>query len=273
MDIKKITFLAVVFNNIFDTLNFCQSLEDQINVDNINIECILIDNSDDFDIVSQVSNLQTQFIFVKVIRPGVNLGYFGAFNFYFDNASSEPSDIVVLCNNDLIFSCNFLFKLSSKKYLNKVFVVCPDVITVEGVHQNPHVLIPRNKFQRLKLDLYFSHFFVALILNIFQRCLYHFYPKKVRRFSAAPGYLHLGIGACYVLLPSFMSKFRKLYFPHFLYGEEAYLTHQVHNAGGKLFFDPDLKVQHNESATLSLLPKQKAYAFARDGYWYSRTFY
>ena len=83
----------------------------------------------------------------------------------------------------------------------------------------------------------------------------------------------MGIGACYVLLPSFLSRFRQLDFPHFLYGEEAYLTRQVHSAGGKLYYDPELKVQHKESATLSKLPKRTTYEFGRDGYWSYRTFY
>lgn len=83
----------------------------------------------------------------------------------------------------------------------------------------------------------------------------------------------MGIGACYVLLPAFLKKYKSLVFPHFLYGEEAYLSRQVHERGGLLFYDPDLVVLHKESATLSKLPKRTTYEFGRDGYWHYRGFY
>jgi GT2 family glycosyltransferase len=160
-----------------------------------------------------------------------------------------------------------------KTYPDDVFVVCPDVITIEGVHQNPHVLKPRTTMQRLKLDLYFSHYYVACILLYFKRLLSPLFKKTNTIYYSKAGYLHMGIGACYILLPVFLSKFKHLDFPHFLYGEEAYLSLQVRNAGGALFYDPSLRVQHKESATLSKLPKIKTYHLGRDGYWSYRKFY
>ena len=51
-----------------------------------------------------------------------------------------------------------------------------------------------------------------------------------------------------------------------LFGEEAFLTKQVHDAGGKLYYDPKLVVRHKESATVSRLPSRRTYEFARTAY-------
>lgn len=269
---NKLTFVAVVYNNYSDTVDFIDSLNGQIRPGE-GVNCIIVDNSDNSEVRDNLDRMAAAHPFLSVLRPSSNVGYFGAFNYYFDNNPTEPSETVVLCNNDLIFSAEFVETIRSKQYADDVFVVCPDVVTLDGVHQNPHVLKPRTGLQRLKLDLYFSNYYIACGLRIVQRLIQPFLKSKKRDKPSQPGYLHMGIGACYVLLPSFLSKFRHLDFPHFLYGEEAYLSKQVHTAGGRLYYDPALKVQHKESATLSKLPKRTTYEFGRDGYRSYRTFY
>lgn len=82
----------------------------------------------------------------------------------------------------------------------------------------------------------------------------------------------MGVGACYILTTEFFKKFKKLDYPHFLYAEEAYLTNQIHTAGGIHWFDPDLRVHHAESASLSKIPKRTAYEFGKSSYWGCRHF-
>lgn len=269
---QNFTFVGVVYNNYQDTFDFCRSLAEMV-LGESRLICILVDNSDRRDIQEEVDSLAVEFSFVKILRPSQNLGYFGAFNYFFDSELFNSKDIVLLCNNDLVFDSEFCKNFLCARYPEDVFVVCPDVITVDGVYQNPHVLTPWGRIARLKLDLYFTHFYMACLLKGGQRCLHRLGFGKKRVESSAPGYLHLGIGACYVLLPDFLNKFSRLDFPHFLYGEEAYLTKQVHSVGGKLYYDPSLKVLHKESATLSKLPSRTTYEFGREGYWHYRDFY
>lgn len=268
----RFVFVGVVYNNYQDTLDFCQSLADIVSGGS-RLVCILVDNSDQLEAQERVDSLAVDFQFVKILRSGRNLGYFGAFNYFFESKFFEREDIVVLCNNDLVFSREFCERYLCARYPNDVFVVCPDVITVDGVHQNPHVLTPWGRAARLKLDLYFTHYYMACFLKRVQRFLQRLGGGKKRVEPYPPGYLHLGIGACYILLPAFLRRFSRLDFPHFLYGEEAYLTRQVHSAGGKLYYDPNLKVLHKESATLSKLPSRITYEFGREGYWHYRNFY
>lgn len=270
--LKSVTFVAVVYNNYGDTVAFVESIN-QLVCDRAAVSCVIVDNSDDQMVCQRVAALGDRFAFVQVLRPTVNLGYFGAFNFYFEKFPDIDRDAVVLCNNDLVIETDFLEVLTTRCYPDDVFVVCPDVVTFDGSHQNPHVAQRRKWWQRLKLDLYFSNYFVACVLRIVRDGLMGFRGRQTASQAVGPRYLHMGIGACYVLLPTFLTRFDRLQYPHFLYGEEAYLTRQVHEAGGKLYFDPGLVVQHKDSATLSTLPKRKTYQYARDGYWAYRKFY
>jgi len=77
----------------------------------------------------------------------------------------------------------------------------------------------------------------------------------------------MGVGACYVLMPGFLATSKRLFFPAFLYGEEACLAWQVRDAGGITWYDPSLKVDHAESAACSKLPSRTAYEYGREAYW------
>lgn len=267
-----IIFAMVVYNNYTDTLDCVSSVRKMLVSDGA-IECVIIDNSDKKEIIDKIEKLEVMFDFVKVLRPSKNLGYFGAFNFFFEAYTNLKNKFVILCNNDLVFDANFCEELRKANYGEEILVVCPDVVTLDGRHQNPHVLSPRSSLQRLKLDLYFSHFYVACLLRIIQKVGRFVIKPKINYDWKSPCYLHMGIGACYVLLPSFLRRFKHLEFPHFIYGEEAYLSKQVHDVGGKLYYDPNLKMLHKESVTLSKLPRKKTYEFGREGYWDYRKFY
>ena len=268
--ISRFTFVGVVYNNYHDTIDFCQSLS-IIEKSGQFLTCVIVDNSDRDDIQKKIDSLSYQFEFVEVLRPPENLGYFGAFNYFFESEFYFSDNTIVLCNNDLIFEKTFCDRYLSSDYPDDVFVLCPDVVTVDGVHQNPHVRFPLAWYSKLKLDLYFSNYYIARFLRLFKACLPCYFRTKKNQASSA-GYLHMGIGACYILRQSFLQRFSSLEFPHFLYGEEAYLSKQVHDAAGKLFYDPELKVLHKESATLSTLPSRITYDFGRDGYWRYRSF-
>lgn len=258
---KGLDFVAVVYNNYLDTLDFCKSVEiNRKSFDKIN--CYLIDNSDDEFIINKIHEIAEEFEFVKVLRPPKNLGYFGGFNYFFKSEFFNSKNDVLLCNNDLIFHDDFVLKYLSSSYDDDVLVVCPDVITIDGYHQNPHVKNRMGIFWKLKLDIYYLNYNLASMLVFLKKLL-----KFKRKFNIDEScYIHMGIGACYILNEKFFRNFDFLEYPHFLYGEEAYFSNQVYKMGGRMYFHNDLKVQHKESATLSKLPSRITYNFAKAGY-------
>lgn len=272
----KVVIFSVVYNNLKDTILFCDSIASQIAQNDIEIYCYLVDNSSAAEISAALDLFETTYSFVKILRSGKNLGYFGAFNYAFTYGFHSDAQYTLLCNNDLIFENDFFSKLYLKKYNNNYLAICPDVITPTGHHQNPHVIKPLGFYGRLKLDLYFSHYYIACILGKIKDLLrYLYFPLK----KTAPNYklsamtIHMGIGACYILPAVFFNYADRLKYPFFLYGEEAFLSKQIHDVNGELYFDPSLKVLHAESATLSKAPRRTTYEFAREGYAVYRKFY
>lgn len=262
---------AVIYNNSEDTKLFCESIKN-LEQSSSKIKCILIDNSDNQTIKDEINALLKTYDFVEILRPPKNIGYFGAFNYFLRKYKGKINSNVLLCNNDLQFNPLFIKILDASKYPEDVLVICPDVVTLDGFHQNPHAKNRMSFISKLKLDLYFSSFTVAKSLIFVKKILEKSFGLRKLSNKQDSCYIHMGIGACYVLLPKFFDTFEHLEYPHFLYGEEAYFSNQVHSIGGKLYYDSSLEVLHKESATLSQLPSAKTYHFAQEGYWHYRKF-
>jgi GT2 family glycosyltransferase len=264
-----VRFLVVNFNNHSFTQLLCKSLLDQSGVfKNYSIECIIVNNSTDDNDSYLLEEFADQHSWIKIITPADNIGYFGGLNYGLENINfSKEQDIIVIGNNDLQFKNDFCEKLIKqyKSYEDNVYAICPNVITPEGLNQNPHVPKKISFFRRTQLDIFFSHYYVASIL-VFLKSLYE--KKHLRSNSINPisGEIHMGIGACYILTANFFKSFSKLSYPYFLYGEEAFFSEQIHSKQGILYFDSSLTVFHAESATLSKIPKRMSYEYAKKGY-------
>lgn len=262
---KKIIFICVNFNNFSYTKILCDSLVLQSGRDSqFLIDCIVVDNSTDEEDSRALLEFAEKHSWIKYLHASKNLGYFGGLNYGLQNAVLDIYSYVVIGNNDLTYESSFCQELCRANYGRNVYAVCPDVITKDGVHQNPHVMKKMGRWWRLQLDIYFLHYYFAWLLLAILRVI-----RPVKSSPPQPASqceIHMGIGACYVLTRAFLGRFKELHYPHFLYGEEAYFSNQIHTAGGIVWFDPDLRVHHAESATLSKIPKRTAYEFARSGY-------
>lgn len=265
MKTPKIAFICVNFNNFSYTKKLCDSLVRQSGRDSqFSIDCIVVDNSTDEEDSLALSEFAEKHSWIKCLHASKNLGYFGGLNHGLQNAALDIYSYVVIGNNDLTYEASFCQELCRANYGRNVYAVCPDVITKDGVHQNPHVMKKMGRWWRLQLDIYFLHYYFAWLLLAILRVI-----RPVKSSPPQPASqceIHMGIGACYVLTRAFFAKFKSLNYPHFLYGEEAYFSDQIHSSSGVLLFDPVLRVHHAESATLSKMPRRMAYEFARVGY-------
>lgn len=263
---KLIRFICVNFNNSSYTIKMCESLQLQIGRDlDYKINCSIVDNSTNNEDSKEIEEYSKNYSWIDYIPAPKNFGYFGGLNYGLSMTSPVDHDFVVICNNDLVFDKYFCNKIFVKKYDENIFAVCPDVVTMDGIHQNPHHLKNISWFRLLQFDLFFSNYYIAMLMSHILRLVR---PVKSSPPQPQKGCeIHRGVGACYVLTSEFLRRFDKLNFPHFLYGEEVYFSDQIHAADGILWFDPELLVQHAESATLAKIPKRTAYEFARCGYW------
>ena len=265
---KRLLFIAVVYNTIEETRDLCLSLAGQTPGDH-SLALVLVDNSDTDAARAGVDALASDFDFAEVLRPEHNIGYFPAITAALKDFA-RGYDYVIAGNNDLVYDAEFCTTLCGKTYPNDIKVVCPDVVTADGVHQNPHHKHRLSIVEKAYFDLYFSGYPIAKALTLTRRLLRRS-PSADLGIEPAQ-IIDQGVGAVYVFVPRFLDQIDyALYFPGFLYGEEACLSWQVRSVGGKILFEPTLKVWHAESATLGQIAKRKTYGFARESYWRYRS--
>ncbi len=146
--------------------------------------------------------------------------------------------------------------------------MAPDVITIDKIHENPHVIHKMSFFRKLKYKIYFSNYYLAKLITQFYSA-----ERKPKAFDPEAKYIYMGIGALYVLTPHFFSHFNSLWDDVFLYGEEAVLTGQVNSVGGKIWYEPSLKCDHNESASTSKIGSKTKYKIIQNSYRFIKNIY
>jgi N-acetyl sugar amidotransferase len=226
----------------------------------------IVDNKSSADDLQELESYSLRSPNVAIIRSEVNLGYFGGLNLGIRSLrTAHPLlDCIVVGNNDLIFPANFVKKIeSAQKIFEEYPVVSPDVVTLEGIHQNPHVIRPVGVSREIIYDLYYSNFFIArsvmYVANLFRPIADR---KDAERWRES-GEIHQGHGSCYILGPVFFRHFSELYAPTFLMGEEFFLSHQIALQGFRIFYEPGIQVEHMYHATIAHVPKRKMWGYAQ----------
>lgn len=256
---NKLCFIAVNYRNYLLTRQMYDSLQNA-SVDKFDF--IVVDNSESDDEHRELLSIFSGVANVKILQSE-NEGYFAGLNFGLQNISLADYCYICIGNNDLVFQSDFVANLLIANYPPEALVICPDVVSSDGYHQNPHVDERFGFMRKAKMDVYYSSYYAAVFLLKLKSI---FSPARVNQKDNQPKFIHMGIGAFYVIVPRFFDKKNSLYFPFFLYGEEAFLSNQVHGLGGRLYYDPRLVVFHKESATLSELPSRQKYIWSKQSY-------
>ena len=218
--------------------------QDGVNVD-FTIHCVVVNNSSKESDSKLLKSHSQSLDFVEVIDCPNNPGYFGGLNHGLNMIEDADKRFVVIGNNDLEFDKNFCQELLSSKNLrpHNTQAICPDVVTPEGYLQNPHIPNRISGFRRFQFDVYFSNYYCAVILGFIKSSLLKMnYTSKYRHQNKSlPREIHMGVGACYVLTSAFFEHSSQLNFPTFLYGEEAFLSEQIHSNDGSKYKMPPLE--------------------------------
>lgn len=270
----KVAFVAVNYNNWHISSNYVASVKAIKDYTLHDISIVIVDNcssADDF------ANLKREIEYmddVILVRTDENLGYFGGLNYGIKQIDYCSFDYVVAGNNDLFFTRDFLNSLSQKTYKEDQVVIVPDVMTINGVHQNPQFVDCPNKARVLAYSVYYSCYFLALIIDFI------YGTSRVRRLENKKIKTDESIeifqctGAVLIMKPSFFRTCGLLDDSLFLWGEEVALAHQLKMSNRKLLYDPDLVVIHMESASVSKVASYKKYKIWQESFkkykkWYT----
>jgi len=269
----KFVFIAVNYNGAAHTENYLQSLQEMTLPDGDTLEAIIVDNNSLDSDLEKVRSSVAQRPFARLIAQDHNPGYFRGLNAGIDTCPKTEGTLLVVGNNDLKFAMDFIIRLKEIPYEKDVLVIAPNITTLDGRRQNPHVVKNVPYSELVMTRIYFTNYYIGQAGRLINRTIRSLLrrvrpaPKNVRP-KPEPGRMKIkrGIGACYVLTPYFFHHYQRLDGSVFLWGEEALLSHQVESAGGCTLYDPFIQITHSESASVRLIQKRERYEIVKASY-------
>lgn len=205
---------------------------------------------------------------VELIYLDQNVGYFPALDHGYQKVRQKlnGNDYVVIGNNDLSFSHDFFDKMLAKNYTESTYVICPDIVNCDENHQNPAITTKYSKMQLLYLDLYHAHYIFALAINYISRFFKFRGSQKSKEGWQEPGFISIGYGACFILTRNYWEHIPEIPNYLFLMNEENALSDIVFKHGGRIYYDPELVVNHLEHSSVVKLPSRKKYMIEQESY-------
>jgi GT2 family glycosyltransferase len=228
---------------------------------------VVVDNKSNDKEIELLRSIKSEFLDINIIWNHENLGYFKGLNVGISYLRTYHKDIchMVVGNNDLIFQPGFIKSIFLQKPLfDKYPVVSPDIITLDGVHQNPHVIKKISKMRETIYNVYHSSYLIARLITFMAKKTKKITERKDRQEYENAQTICYGYGACYILGPLFFKHFDQLWAPTFLLGEESFLSRQIEEVNLKIFYEPKISAIHQEHATVSKVPKRQLWEFSRE---------
>lgn len=205
-----------------------------------------------------------------------NCGYFEGLNAGIHWIRERRPDIlwIIVGNNDLEFPAEFgaQFSEMAQTVSQKYAVISPNILTQDGVRQNPHVIIGVGRVRELLYSIYYTNYFVAKVFLYISTRGPKFFKRRDEEKHAIEMEIFQGHGSCYILTPTFFALFTRLWAPVFVYFEEYFLARQVASGGSSILYYPGLLVRHMTHASLGKLPGKKAWQLGRDSFYVYRRF-
>lgn len=260
----KYGFVFTNYNNSRYTKDVVYSLSLNSNFSQCFI--VIVDNNSEENDVIALKIINLEYPPVKIIFNNDNCGYFKGLNIGIKYLKDTYIDLdyITIGNNDLFFPLDYLDILKNNRFLFEQYaVVSPDIITLDGVHQNPHVIKEISKVRHFLYDLYYSNYFLSLIIGYIAKVTRRFTGRKDECQFEIPQTIHQGYGACYILGPLFFKHFNLLWAPTFLMSEEFFLSRQLDQKNMKIYYEPSIKVNHHDHATMGELPSRKLWQISR----------
>ena len=261
-----IGYICTNYNNSEYTINAINSLVSEVSVE---FQVVVVDNNSIQSEINLLKNSLSYCEYVHIIFNNDNVGYFAGLNQGLDYILNLDLyfDWIVVGNNDLIFPANFLSQLSLvNEQLTDYPVVSPDIVTIDGEHQNPHVISNLSWLRELLLDIYYSNYYLGNIIKRVSNFFSYFTRRADQKYWFESGFISQGHGSCYLLGPKFFENFKELWAPTFLMAEEFFLSKQLSDSGYKIFYEPRIQVIHHWHGSLNKLPGRQRWNFARDAH-------
>lgn len=264
-----IGFICVNYNNSNITKKYIESIINNHDLLNHDYRIIIVDNNsiiDELEIIKQYIN-ELDNLKISLVLSSTNVGYFKGLNLGLDQLIPSNYDFIVIGNNDVEFEENFIQNLYQEKISDQNFVISPNIIRKhDGIHQNPHIIKKFSSFQNLYRSIFFSNFYISVILNFLYGLIKPLIFPENRLNSDKEQVILMGYGACYILTKNFFKIYDCLDAPVFLMGEEGILSNQVYSANGNIIYKPNLILFHLDHTSINKVPNKTLYGYSKISY-------
>ena len=264
----KLAYVCTNYNNSHFTEAAVQSLVNSAG-DEVELKIVVVDNASRAESIAPLRKLAESHSCVDLILNSENAGYFRGLNDGIHHVRQHfPAfEHLVVGNNDLEFPIDFCRSVKARlDLLDRYPVISPDVVTLDGEHQNPHVIHSISKTRELGYDLYYANYVLALVLRWVASVTRGVSARGDEKQHRTAQSIYQGHGSCYLLGPVFFKHFTELWAPTFLMGEEYFLSKQLSDHGFSTFYEPSIAVTHHCHGSLQSLPSRRQWEFARDAH-------
>lgn len=262
----KIGFVCTNYRNASFTRKAIDSLMQNVGHE---IRVVVVDNDSRDADLQALRNIEAKYEQVCVIYSDKNLGYFRGLNVGINRIRDKYPEIewLIVGNNDLEFSDDFVDRVESccGRLANHA-VVSPDIVTNDGVHQNPHVIDGISKVREIVYDLYYCNYYVGMVIAKLAKMAPWLSERKDEKEWQVPRSIYQGHGSCYLLGPRFFETFSELWAPTFMMHEEYFISRQLSDAGMRVFYDPAIVVKHDCHGSLKEVPSRRRWEMARQAH-------
>ena len=230
---------------------------------------VVVDNDSDQENVDVLKKLAGEFEQVELILNEENVGYFPGLNQGIRRLRSSYPDIniMVVGNNDLMFPGDFAESLQRNlPVLEQHAVVSPDIVTLDGIHQNPHVVSKIGRFREFIYDLYYVNYYLAVAIRQLAKLTRSFTDRPDETRHEIAQEIYQGYGACYIVGPVFFRHFEELWAPTFMLHEEYFLSKQLSDKGMHVYYEPSIKVLHRCRGAMGQVPSKRVWELGRSAH-------
>ena len=255
----------VNYNHADITIDCCNSIEkiERMSADD-QIRIVIVDNASRESDVFTLQQYVSSHPLIELVLLDTNLGYFGGMNQGLARTEKGgPDQYVIVCNNDLIYAQDFIQQFHSYSFEPQDMVICPNIVTVSGRHQNPHLVNRVSKKRIACYSLYYTGYPIAILIDFILSIVRRISPVKDNPLHDRSMPLYIGIGACYVLMPTFFEQNERLDDRVFLWGEEALLAGQIQRSNGRAYYAHRMHITHLENTSVKQIAKYPTYKIAK----------
>lgn len=263
MDMPLVTFVILHYMALDVTINCINSILNKMTYQNFKI--VIVDNGSGNNTGNDITLLYKDNSKIKVICLEKNLGFSAGNNVGYVYAKQTlESDYIIMINNDTeMIQEDFIQKAIECYEKYAYYVLGPDIVGLDGVHQNPrrNHIITKSEASVILLREYIAkgylvvHKFLKLPNSIFEIIKHN----KVKISCNVSNEIDMNRkvtlqGACFVFSPLFVNNsmfaFEEL---SFMYGEEDLLAIRCKRNDWKTIYNSELQILHAEQVTTKMM--------------------